>query len=59
MESQNFKIIPFGNGQRICPGSPLAVRKLHLITTKTKKILTEVNITLGIDLINGGFFNLR
>ncbi|ESR36893.1 cytochrome P450 family 76 subfamily C polypeptide 7 [Citrus sinensis] len=30
-KGQNFELIPFGAGRRICPGLPLAIRMLHLM----------------------------
>ncbi|KAJ4827264.1 hypothetical protein Tsubulata_028109 [Turnera subulata] len=30
-KGQNFELIPFGAGRRICPGLPLATRMLHLM----------------------------
>ena len=31
VKGQNFELIPFGAGRRICPGLPLAIRMLHLM----------------------------
>ena len=31
VKGQNFELIPFGSGRRICPGLPLAIRMLHLM----------------------------
>ncbi|GAY66257.1 hypothetical protein CUMW_247310 [Citrus unshiu] len=30
-KGQNFELIPFGAGRRICPGFPLAIRMLYLM----------------------------
>ena len=30
-KGQNFELILFGAGRRICPGLPLAIRMLHLM----------------------------
>ncbi|GLT62427.1 hypothetical protein SLA2020_350660 [Shorea laevis] len=30
-KGQNFELIPFGSGRRICPGLPLGIRMLHLM----------------------------
>ncbi|KAL2324915.1 hypothetical protein Fmac_023973 [Flemingia macrophylla] len=31
IKGRHFKLTPFGSGRRICPGSPLAIRMLHLM----------------------------
>ncbi|PKI51523.1 hypothetical protein CRG98_028083 [Punica granatum] len=31
VKGQNFELLPFGGGRRICPGLPLAIRMLHLM----------------------------
>ncbi|KAG8375385.1 hypothetical protein BUALT_Bualt10G0094500 [Buddleja alternifolia] len=31
IKSQDYKLLPFGSGRRVCPGQPLAHRMLHLI----------------------------
>ncbi|KAG2681345.1 hypothetical protein I3760_11G140500 [Carya illinoinensis] len=31
VKGQNFELVPFGGGRRICPGYPLAMRMLHLM----------------------------
>ncbi|KAF5465292.1 hypothetical protein F2P56_015312 [Juglans regia] len=31
VRGQNFELIPFGSGRRICPGLPLAIRMIHLM----------------------------
>ncbi|KAK7303758.1 hypothetical protein RJT34_14672 [Clitoria ternatea] len=31
VKGRNFKLTPFGSGRRICPGSPLVIRMLHLM----------------------------
>ncbi|OWM71910.1 hypothetical protein CDL15_Pgr017793 [Punica granatum] len=31
VKGQNFELLPFGGGRRICPGMPLAIRMLHLM----------------------------
>ncbi|KAG8380217.1 hypothetical protein BUALT_Bualt07G0170400 [Buddleja alternifolia] len=31
MKGQDYKLLPYGSGRRVCPGQPLAHRMLHLI----------------------------
>lgn len=31
VKGNNFELIPFGAGRRICPGMPLAFRIMHLV----------------------------
>ncbi|PKI40443.1 hypothetical protein CRG98_039167 [Punica granatum] len=31
VKGQNFELLPFGGGRRLCPGLPLAMRMLHLM----------------------------
>lgn len=31
VKGQNFELLPFGGGRRMCPGLPLALRMLHLM----------------------------
>ncbi|OWM71937.1 geraniol 8-hydroxylase-like [Punica granatum] len=31
VKGRNFELLPFGGGRRICPGTPLAIRMLHLM----------------------------
>ncbi|KAF8688284.1 hypothetical protein HU200_042337 [Digitaria exilis] len=54
-KGRDFELIPFGSGRRMCPGSPLAMRMVHLMLAS---LLHRFHWSLPTDVEKNGVLNM-